>query len=240
MDIELEKAAYYYCDIVKEKCEILLKHIYNSEKVQLMNKHELFHYISDRSIYEYQYDGVKYVFHGSGCTAFENDVIVADWDFGYRNLWCGINPFKMALTLKNTNYTDSMFYNAEYIKELCEKYTEQNDLIFYNNQYYINLLVKGTQKTNFPADYDEMIIWQNGKEIKCQRSKVLDKFIRKSREIYKDIDTLGNNSILIFMDKSKEVYRIPYNDVAYPDAAVDIMTNLILKQNSVAEIKKDE
>ena len=185
-------------------------------------------------------DGVKYVFHGSGCTVFENDVIIADWDFGYRNLWCGINPFKMALTLKNNNYTDSIFYNADYINGLCEKYTEQNDLVFYNNQYYINLLNKGIRKTNFPADYDELIIWRNGKEIKYPRSNGLDKFIRKSREIYKDIDTLGNNSILIFMDKSKEVYRIPYNDVAYPDAAVDIMTNLILKQNSVAEIKKDE
>ena len=41
-NIEFEKAAYYYCDIVKEKCEILLKHIYDSEKIQLMNRYSNF------------------------------------------------------------------------------------------------------------------------------------------------------------------------------------------------------
>jgi len=34
-----------------------------------------------------------------GCLAFEKNSFW-DWDFGYRSRWCGIDPWKLALTLK--------------------------------------------------------------------------------------------------------------------------------------------
>ena len=74
-----------------------------------------------------------------------------------------------------------------------------------------------------------MIIHYYGKEIKLNKSKDIDKFLRKSREIYKDIDKLDNNHLLILRKKAEEVFRIPYNDIAYPDSAVEIMTYKILK-----------
>lgn len=160
---------------------------------------------------------------------FFNDVIVADWDFGFRSLWCGIDSYKMSLTLKNNGYVNHSFYNADFIRDLCESYIAQGDLILYKNQYYVNLLKKGTIKTKFPDIYDELIVYYSGEVIIFNKSKDIDRFIRKSREIYKDIDKLDNNSMLVFRYNNKVVYKVLYNDIAYPDSAVEIMTNKILK-----------
>ena len=229
MDKEFELAVYNYFEIVKEKCESLINHINSHDKVKIINKFELLSYLRKNKISNYQYDGYNYIFHGCGCTVFYHEDIIADWDFGFRSLWCGIDAYKLSLTLKNNNYSNHMFYDTSSIRELCEKYTLQGKLILYKNQYYVSLLKKGTIKTSFPDIYDELIIYYYGKEIILFRTKEIDRFIRKSREIYKDIDKLDNTCLLIFRYKNEDIYKVFYNDMAYPDAAVEIMTHRILK-----------
>jgi len=229
MNKEFDLAICKYYDIVKEKCESLINHIYLRNDKTLRDKYELFSYLRNNKISNYQYDGINYIFHGCGCTVFSDDIVIADWDFGYRSLWCGIDAYKMALTLKNNAYINSSFYEANFISDLCKTYTEQGDLVLYKNQYYINLLNTGTIKTSFPTIYDELRICYKDIELSFDKSKDIDRFMRKSREIYKDIEKLDNNYLLIFRYNNMDVYRVFYNDVAYPDSAVEIMTYRILK-----------
>ena len=229
MDKDFELAVCRYYEIVKEKCVSIINHIQLHDNVKILNKFELLSYLRSNKISKYQYNGFNYIFHGCGCTVFFDDNIIADWDFGFRSLWCGIDAYKMALTLKNNKYSNQLFYDPNFIRESCEKYAIQGDLILYKNQYYISLLKKGTIKTSFPDTYDELIINYYGKEIILDKTKEIDRFIRKSREIYKDIDKLDNSCLLIFKYKNKEIYRIFYNDIAYPDSSVEIMTHRILK-----------
>lgn len=229
MDKDFELAVCKYYEIVKEKCESLINYIKLQNNSTIMNKFELLLYLRNNKISNYQYDIYNYIFHGGGCTVFLDDIIIADWDFGYRSLWCGIDAYKMSLTLKNNNYTNPSFYDINTIRELCEKYTAQGDLFLYKNQYYISLLKKETIKTSFPNTYDELIIYYYGKEIVFDKSKDIDRFIRKSREIYKGIEKLDNNYLLIFRYKNKDIYKVFYNDMAYPNSAVEIMTHRILK-----------
>lgn len=229
MDREFYLAVCKYYDIVKEKCESLINHINLRNNKSLNNKYNLFSYLVSNKISNYQCDGYNYIFHGCGCTVFLDDTIIADWDFGYRSLWCGIDAYKMSLTLKNNEYINSSFYETDFICDLCKTYTSQGDLVLYKNQYYINLLKMGTIKTSFPAFYDELIICYNEVSMSFYKSKDIDRFIRKSHEIYKDIEELDNNYLLIFRYKNKDVYKVFYNDIAYPDSAVEIMTYKILK-----------
>lgn len=229
MDLSFEKAASKYYDIVKNRCELLLRHILKNEKKVLTDKYDLYIYLRENKISFYQYDNKRYFFHGCGCTVFDNDVVDADWDFGYRSLWCGIDPYKMAITLKNNNYDEVSYHDADFIKKMCETYLFQKDMFLYNNQYYIDLLKKETIHVAFPQKYDSLIIRRDGKEIRCDKSKDIDRFIRKSREIYKDIEKLENNYELVFMSEGQEIFKVLYNDIAYQDSAVEIMTNRILK-----------
>ena len=122
MDKEFELAVCKYYEIVKEKCESLINHINLHDKVTIINKFELLSYLRKNKISNYQYDGYNYIFHGCGCTVFFNENIVADWDFGFRSLWCGIDAYKMSLTLKNNDYPNQIFYESNIIHELCKKY----------------------------------------------------------------------------------------------------------------------
>ena len=236
MDLEFEKAVYKYYCIVKEKCELLINHILLSEQVLLRDKYELYAYIKKKRRLDFCFDNNNYIFHGCGCTVYFRDVIVADWDFGYRSLWCGIDAYKMSLTLKNNKYENNKYHDADYINMLCKLYASMNEVLIYKNQYYINLLRKGTIRTSFPENYNKMIIKYSMKEKCFNRSKEIDRFLRKSREIYMNIDELDNNYLLIFMDMDKEVYRINYNDIAYPDSAVDIMNGRILRPHEIEYI----
>ena len=60
------------------------------------------------------------------------------------------------------------------------------------------------------------------------RNKIIDKFIRKSRWVHKQIDKNKDTYILRFMLKGKEIYSISYDDIGYPEEAVKIMSDEIL------------
>lgn len=62
------------------------------------------------------------------------------------------------------------------------------------------------------------------------RNKIIDRFIRKSTGVYNLIDVNEDKYILKFLLNRKQVYTIPYNDISYPENAVRIMSDEIIKK----------
>ncbi|MBQ8982204.1 MAG: hypothetical protein IJ079_01345 [Lachnospiraceae bacterium] len=232
MDDSFENAVYTYYHSVKDACVYFMEYVRQTENIKIHDKYEMYGYLRKTGKSIFVIRNRKYVFHGTGCTLFINNEKAVDWDFGYRYLWCGIDPYKMAVTLQYGLYEQPVFYDGEYIKGLCESYVSQGLMVCYKNQYYIDYLKKETQRITFPANYDTLVIKYNGKERIIPRSKEIDKFIRKSNLVYKYMEKLDNNYVLIFVDKGVETARVIYNDIAYPDSAVQIM-NAIIKPNQI-------
>lgn len=230
MDLEFELAVEKYYGIVQSICESLLEIIRSREDVLVYDKSDLYVYLRSHNVHEYVTGNEKYIFHGAGCSYYISEVLMAEWDFGYRNLWCGIDPYKMSRTLRNYEYYNNEYYNAEYIKSMCDRYVAEERLRLYKCQYYIDLLKKDTVRISFPSEYDKLIIKDGVKTYVIQKSSIVDKFIRRSNKVYKCIDELSGNMSLEFYYKDQLVASILYNDVAYPDSAVDLMTHQILKK----------
>ena len=91
---------------------------------------------------------------------------------------------------------------------------------------------------DFPAAYDRIAIEYKGLRKEFGRSVSIDRFIRKSKSVYAGISSLKNNYIIVFYNNDSETARIPYNDIAYPDSAVRIMNDEIIKPHIVGAWKK--
>lgn len=230
MNKDFENAINNYFETVSEACEYLINHINNTSNLELKCKFELYTFLRENRVYDYIAGEREYRFHGAGCSVFVHDKKVIDWDFGYRSWWCGIDPYKMAVTLKSMGYSNELFYDSNYINALCEIMHNQDELKIYKGQYYPDLLKKETMHTCFPAVFDTMVINYFDKKLECPRTKLVDRFIRKSKIVYKYIEELENNVVLEFLDNGKVVAKILYNDAAYQDSAVEIMKAL-LKDN---------
>ena len=233
MEKDFLNAIKLYFDIVEEACELLIEYIQQTEQIVILNKYDLFDYLNTSRKNEFNVKGRIYYCHGNGIRVISNEIITADWDFGCKSWWCGIDPFFMATTLKNAGINDFRHYDGDFIKSKCEQYTQEGFLYLYKNQYYIDLLKFGCQKMDFPNVYDRIAI-----EYKCLRkefcrSRIIDRFIKKSDSVYSGISALKNNYIIVFYDNGVEVARIPYNDIAYPEAAVRIMNGEIIKPHIV-------
>ncbi len=228
MEFEFESACFTYYDIVKKLCEHLMHHITDHENIDVYNKRTLYQYLYETHCFEYQINDESFIFHGSGCSYYISSLKKTDWDFGYRSLWCGVDPYKMSLTLKNNDYPDKNYHDAEYIKSKCKYYHSTGELKLYNYQYYIDFLQKETMRITFPTEYDRLEIDDGITRKVFERSKIIDKFLRKSNRVYKYIDSLSGNVDLVFYNNDIKVANFPYNDIAYPDSAVDIMSHQIL------------
>lgn len=233
MFMEKENDFFYavktYLKIVENECNILVKYIEDTEQIVILNKFDLYRYFNQASKYEFEVCDRKYHIHGNGIMVVCNDGIIADWDFGCRSWWCGVEPFLMAVTLKNTCFKNVDYHDGNYIKGKCEQYLEEELLYYYKGQYYINMLKLGSMKIEFPSDYEKVIIEYKGISRSFNKCKNIDKFIRKSNAVYSKISELKDNYILIFYNNDVEVARVPYNDIAYPDSAVKIMNGEIIK-----------
>lgn len=235
MDEGFLKAAKVYFGIVEEACNLLMDEIGKRKQAVIRNKYDLYEYLylQGNRIFEVVFDDRKYYFHGVGCTVFMNGVPMINWDFGCRSWWCGIDPFKMATTLKCFSFEETEYYDGNYIKNKCELYLSEKALYFYKGQYYIDLLRLGCKKIEFPMDYERMIVEYKGVSRSYLKCKSIDRFIQKSTKVYEGIDDLKNNYTLVFYHHDSVVARIPYNDIAYPDAAVKIMNGEIIKPHRV-------
>ncbi len=62
------------------------------------------------------------------------------------------------------------------------------------------------------------------------RNRNIDRFIRKSTWVYNQIDKSEYKYMLRFLLRGKEIYAIAYNDICYPENAVKIMSDEIIKK----------
>ncbi len=98
-----------------------------------------------------------------------------------------------------------------------------------NDQYYFQMTVDETFKPEFPTEYDTLIVEYFNLSWSIPRNKTIDRFIRKSIRVHNQIYKKEDKYILKFLLGEKELYIIPYDDVSYPENAVKIMSNEIIK-----------
>lgn len=227
MEERLQFVLKEYIKEVEEICSILLRGINSVEAQKINNKYDFFEYRSNCKKMEFEVGGYSYRLHGKGCTAYNKEKFI-DWDFGYRSRWCGIDPWKVAITLKKNNspYTD--FYDGNLIKTICERFVENGIMFKQYGQYYFEIPANETFIPEFPTEYDTLIIEYNDLRWSIQRNKIIERFIRKSSKIYNQIYEVTDRYMLRFLFNDKEVYTIPYNDVCYPENAVKIMNDEII------------
>ena len=219
-----------YYDIIEKTCQELMEYGANDGR-EIIDKYNLYEYIRGKD--KIIAGDKEYIFHGAGCTVFENGELVADWDFGYRSWWCGIEPYKLARTLKNTEYANTVFCNGDKIKEICEEKIEEGLFYKYKNQYYINLLKLGTKANDIPKEYDVMKASFGGKKREFLKSEAIDRFLEKASVVYKEVENLKNNYVLEFYYKGRLNAQLLYNNIAYYDKAVEIMDKEILKPHEL-------
>lgn len=228
MEEKLQTILQNYIEKIELLCERLLEEINFTEHLDLKTKYDFFLYRATCRKMEFQVNGVKYRLHGIGCTAYNDDFFI-DWDFGYRSRWYGIDPWKVALTLKMSKDINTEFYDGDLVKSRCDLLVEKDILFQHKNQYYFKIQKQEVFVPQFPENYDTLIIEWSGQRWEIPRKKEIDKFIRKSIWVYDKIDEDKNKCMLRFLLQGKELYQIPYSDTAYPESAVKIMSDVVLR-----------
>lgn len=216
-----------YIRDVEEVCSILLNGINCEETQKLTNKYDFFEYRLKCKKVEFEVGGYSYRLHGKGCTAYNSQKFI-DWDFGYRSRWCGINPWKVAMTLKKNSSTYVEFYDGNLIQTICEQFVEKGIMFKKYDQYYFEIPENETFKPEFPTEYDTLIIEYDDSSWSIQRNKTIERFIRKSSRVHNQINKVDDIWMLKFLLNKKEMYTIPYNDRCYPENAVKIMSDEII------------
>ncbi len=233
MEDKFLEAIKTYFVIVENACNLLVNYIECTEQITILNKFDLYNYLNNSYKFEFDIEGKKYYRHGNGMMVLHDDIVVIDWNFGCKSWWCGIDPFLMATTLKHSCFKEPDYYDGKFIKQKCEQYVLEELLYFYNGQYYLNMLKFKCKKLKFPADYDRLVVEYKGIKRSFLKCKSIDNFVRKSKLVYAGITKLKDNYILVFYSNDVEVARIPYNDIAYPDSAVKIMNDEIIKPHII-------
>lgn len=231
-DLFIEKKIEFilkkYIKDVEEVCNNLIREINYSQNTNLKSKYDFFQYRANCKMMEFELGGISYRLHGKGCVAFSRDMFL-DWEFGYRSRGCGISPWKVSLTLKKNNSIYTKYYDGNLIKMSCEQLVKKGIMFKQSNQYYFKVAENETFKPEFPIEYDTLIIEHLSSKWSMTRNKTIDRFIRKSTWVYNQIDKNEDKYILRFLLKGKEIYTIPYDDTGYPENAVKIMSDEILK-----------
>ena len=226
---KLQRVLNEYIKNVEYMCNILIENINCAENLSLKNKYDFFTYRSNCKKMEFEAEGISFKLHGKGCVAFNKNVFL-EWDFGYRSRWCGIDPWKIALTLKKNKSKYKEFYDGEQVNALCKAMTERGTMFEKNGQYYFSIPKNETFKPNFPVDYDTLVIEYHDLKWKIPRNKLIDRFMRKSNAVYNKIYENQDAYMLFFLLNEKEVYKIPYDDIGYPESAIKIMSDVILQK----------
>jgi len=223
MDKELKIVTKNYIENVNRVCINLL------DSYNLKNKFDFFEYRRIHSLVEFKANGIKYRLHGKGCLAF-NDEMYIDWDFGYRSRWCGVDPWLLATTLERNKDVHIKYYNGSLIKEAYEQAVIDGEMFKKNHQYYLSILMNDTFIPNFPKEYDTLVIKHFDKQWVLSRNKTIDRFIKKSTRVYNEIVNSPNPYILVFFLNNKEIYNILYDDIGYPQKAIEIMDSILIEE----------
>lgn len=98
-----------------------------------------------------------------------------------------------------------------------------------NGRYYYTIPLEETFKPQFPEQFDSIIIEHFNDKWKLLRNKEINRFIRKSTYVYVGIEKNPYKYILKFVQGDDIVYTIPYDDISYPENAVVIMSDNIIR-----------
>lgn len=228
MEEKLQIILKEYMKEVEYVCNILLKNINSSENLALKNKYDFFQYRSERRSMEFEAEGISYRLHGRGCMAFSENMYI-DWDFGHRSRWCGIDPWKVSMTLKLNKSPYTEFYDGNLVQTLCERFADKGMMFKHYGQYYFSVPKEETFRPKFPKKYDTLIVEYFTSNWFMPKNIIMDRFIRKSIWVHNQIYENRDNYILKFLSEGKEIFVIPYNDISYPENAVKIMNDVIIK-----------
>lgn len=229
MEDELKKLMQEYMKQVNVVCLQLL------EGLNLKTKVDFWAYREKHPQMEFEVNNIKFVLHGRGCWAFDNETFL-DWDFGYGSRWCGIDPWLLARTLERNKNAHVEYYDGKRIKEQCEQAVLDGEMYQKYDLYYFIIPNNEMFEPEFPKEYDILIVEHYGSKWIVPRNKMVDRFIRKSKKIYSKIDKSLNLYTLTFMLKGKEVYSISYDDIGYPENAIKIMRQILLNTEKAKNI----
>lgn len=197
------------------------------EGLNIKTKADFWKYRQQNYGIEYEANGIKYVLHGRGCWAFDEEMYL-DWDFGYGSRWCGVDPWLLARTLERNKCDYIEYYDGNLIKEECEQAVLDGDMYKKYDLYYFIIPISETFEPDFPKEFDTLIIEHFDLKWEVARNKLIDRFIRKSRRVYQQIGNNHDTYTLRFILDNNEVYSIPFDDIGYPEKATSIMFHEIL------------
>lgn len=224
MEKELKSLLNDYLSQVNTLCMNLLGGL------DLHNKTELIQYLymGKERIWELCINNITYKFHGSGCNAYYGERVI-QWDFGRRSHWCGIDPWFIARYMKDNRNKYEKYFDIEFIKLQCDKAVEDKEMYLVNGRYYFTIPLIDTFRPQFPNDFDSVIIEYFDNRWFIKRNKELNRFIRKSIYIYNIINDIPDKYIINFLKDGTSIYTVAYNDICYPENAVIIMSDGIIK-----------
>lgn len=209
-----------YIEEVNVVCNILIN------ELNLKSKFDFWDYRSINNVMEIELNGIKYNFHGRGCCAIKEDKFI-DWDFGYGSRWCGIQPWLLARTLQTNKNSHVEYYDGNKIIDECERAVAKGEMYKKHDLYYFTIQINDTFEPEFPTEFDTLVIEYYNLKVEVSRTKLVDRFIRKSKRVYKNVGMNGNTYTLSFRTNGCEVYSILYDDISYPSKAVTIMAEIL-------------
>lgn len=118
-------------------------------------------------------------------------------------------------------------YAAFYIRQQCQKGVEEGKMYEKYGLYYFSIPETEWIIADFPKEFDTLIIERLGKTYTFQRNKLVDRFLRKSNKVYKNIEDYYDKYTLRFMLNGKEIYQCYFSDVGYPPKAVELMKSMV-------------
>jgi hypothetical protein len=228
MDDIIKSIIDEYIANVNQVCLKLLDGINTQENLKLKTKWDFFEYRSLVRKTEFNISGIKYTLHGRGCFAFSDELFL-NWNFGYRSRWCGIDPYMLGMTLKKNNSKYVEYYDGKLLKAACEQALIKGEMFEKGGLYHYSIPINETFSPNFPKEYDTLVIEYSDEKWTIPRNKVIDRFLRKSNKVYNQVYDNKNKYILRFLLDSNEIYSIPYDDICYPENAIKIMTDDIIR-----------
>lgn len=95
--------------------------------------------------------------------------------------------------------------------------------------YYFAIMDEELVEPNFPKVFDTLEIEYFKETYTIKRNKIVDRFLRKSNKVYKEIENYYDKYTLRFLLEGKEIYKFYYSDVGYPEKAVDLMKNILIE-----------
>ena len=111
---QLKKIAQEYIDDVNKVCNMMYQAYNLNTREELLNLRRI------QGQGEFFINGKNtYCFHGRGCR-FSNDGLKIDWDFGYGDIWCGLEPWKLAHYIRD-NKNDSEWSDGNKIRKVFDE-----------------------------------------------------------------------------------------------------------------------